>query len=103
MPRKPDPDFDALVKVTNANVNMERGRLNITLQAIRAAWQQEGGLPEDLPTEIENRANAYRALWPTMALTPTALAVHWKRVIVEGSKASPQEQAMDELKKENQE
>jgi len=105
MPRKADPDFDQLERVTNSNREMERGRLNTALRAIRVAWQKEGGRPEDLADEIPRRAEMYRTLWPEMALTPTALAVHWGRVAAEVSrtKKSPQEQALDELRKESKE
>ena len=83
MTRKPDPDFDALVEVTNANIASDRGGLNTALKAIKHAWHDEGGRPEDLAAEIPLRAAAYRKLWPSMSLTPTALAVHWKRVMAE--------------------
>lgn len=102
MPRKRDLAWEALVEVTSANEAMERGRLNTSLKAIRVAWESEGGLPEDLHLEIPRRAQAYRAMWPQMALTPTALAVHWKRVVAQreiipkGSKS-----LIDEMRKEN--
>ena len=103
MPRKADPDFDALVNVTHANVAMERGRLNIALKAIKVAWENEGGLPDGLAAEIGLRAEAYRNLWPGMALTPTALAVHWSRVIAEAShKGKTPQKALDELRKEKE-
>lgn len=97
MIRQPDPAFEALERVTRANREMERGKLNKALKAIRFAWQQEGGLPEDLPWEIELRADAYRRKWPGLTLTPTALATHWFRVVEQ----TPQQQALDELRKEN--
>lgn len=102
MTRRPDPAFDALVEATRANVEMERGRLNAALKAIRIAWQREGGLPEDLPREIPLRAKAYKLAMPKMMLTPTALAVHWSRVIEESSSKTAQEQAMEELRKESE-
>lgn len=101
MARKPDLAWEALVAVTHANEAMERGRLNTALKAIRTAWETEGGLPEDLPEEIPRRANAYRELWPQMALTPTALAVHWKRVMGERSVSRPGSQTLiDKMKGE---
>lgn len=102
MPRRPDPAFDALVEATRANVEMERGRVNTALKAIRIAWQREGGLPQDLPREIGLRAIAYKQAMPKMMLTPTALAVHWSRVVEEGNSKTPQEQALDELRKESE-
>lgn len=102
MPRRPDPDFDALAEATKANIAMERGRLNTALKAIKIAWQREGGLPEDLAREIPLRAKAYKKAMPKMMLTPTALAVHWSRVIEESTSKTPQEQAMEELRKESE-
>jgi hypothetical protein len=101
VPRERDLDFEALVKVTNANVAMERGRLNTALAAIKVAWQSEGGRPEDLAQEIILRGDAYREVWPKMTITPTALAVHWHRVMAElAQRKSPQQRALDELRKE---
>lgn len=105
MPRAPDLDFEVLERVTNANRDVERGKLNAALKAIRGAWEREGGLPEDLHEEIPRRAEAYRLLWPEMVLTPTALSSHWSRVAAERARLakakSPQEQALDELRKES--
>ena len=98
MPREPDLAFEALVEVTHSVVEMERGQLNVALKAIRGAWEREGGLPEDLPKEIAVRADAYRSMWPTLTLTPTALARHWHRVIAQ--KRTPQQRAIDELRRE---
>lgn len=101
MPRAKDLAWEALVEVTNANEAMERGRLNTALKAIKHAWHTEGGRPEDLAEEIPRRAQAYRTLWPGMSLTPTALAVHWKRVMAE--QANQQQGArklIDEMKEE---
>lgn len=77
---------------------MERGKLNAALKAIREAWELEGGLPEDLPREIELRAKAYETMWPMLTLTPTALARHWYRVVAK--KRTPQQQALDDLRNE---
>jgi hypothetical protein len=100
--RPPDLAFEALVRVTHANEHMERGRLNAALKGIRACWQDEGGLPEDLPQEIERRADAYQAKWPTLTLTPMALATHWVRVVAQrpGVTKSPAQEALDRLKGE---
>lgn len=102
MPSKRQPDYawETLVRVTHANAAAERGKLNAALKAIKAAWHTEGGLPEDLPKEIELRADAYYRMWPEMTLTPNALAVHWLRVAANRARKSPQEQAIDELRKE---
>lgn len=78
-----DKDWEALVRVTHANEAMERGRLNTALKAIKSAWAEEGGIPADLHEEIPRRAQAYHEMWPQMTLTPTALAVHWKRVVAQ--------------------
>lgn len=83
MARKPDLAFEALERVTHANRMAERGKLNSALAAIRYAWEQEGGLPEDLHEEIPRRAQAYHEMWPGITLTPTALASHWKRVVAQ--------------------
>jgi hypothetical protein len=100
MSREPDEAWEALVRVTNANPEMERGRLNIALKAIRICWEREGGLPAGLPAEIELRAEAYRNKWPSLTLTPTALATHWFRVVAERPGGSKQEQAIERLRRE---
>ena len=86
--------------MTNANEAMERGRLNTSLKAIKIAWHEEGGTPDDLHEEIPRRAEAYRKMWPSMALTPTALAVHWKRVIAQAPKGT--KGMIDELRREGE-
>lgn len=101
MARAPDLAFEALVRATNAVVEMERGKINVALKAIRSAWEREGGMPEDLPKEIELRADAYRNMWPMLTLTPTALATHWYRVMTQRQPTkTSQQQAIDELKGE---
>lgn len=100
MSRQPDLAWEALVRVTNANEEMERGRLNTALRAIKIAWEKEGGLLEDLPREIELRADSYHAMWPMLTLTPTALATHWYRVVAQRQDKTPQQRAIDELRKE---
>lgn len=99
MTRAPDLAFEALERVTHANRMMERGKLNTALAAIRYAWENEGGLPEDLPREIELRADAYRVMWPMLTLTPTALATHWYRVVAQRETKTQQQKAIDELRK----
>lgn len=104
MPREPDLAFEALEAATFSNRHIERGKINIALAAIRAAWQDEGGLPEDLPDEIHRRAAAYQSKWPMLTITPTALASHWKRVIGQqhGSAKTAQQQALDDLRRETE-
>lgn len=100
--RERDLAWEALVRETHANPAMGRGMINAALKAIRAAWELEGGLPDDLHEEIVRRADAYRIMWPTMSLTPTALAVHWHRVIAQRAPArTPQQQAFDAARERN--
>lgn len=99
--RKRDLAFEALVEATLSIPEMERGKINRALAAIRAAWQREGGLEEDLPEEIHRRAQAYRSAWPTLTITATALATHWYRVVAQqGNTRTAQQQALDELRGE---
>ena len=99
-PRQRDLAFETLVSVTKSNVAMERGKLNAALAAIKEAWHNEGGMPADLPREIELRAQAYRRVMPKMMLTSTSLASHWHRVMDGESTKSAQQQIIDELKGE---
>jgi hypothetical protein len=81
--REPDLAWDALVAVTNANPSEERGALNRALAQIReqtAELDVDGG---ELAIIIRSRAEEYRAVWPAVALTASALAKHWERVPVE--------------------
>lgn len=83
MAREPDLAWDALVEVTNANVSEERGALNRALAQIREQTSEleiDGG---ELAIIIRQRATIYRDVWPTVALTASALAKHWERVPVE--------------------
>lgn len=98
--RRTDLAFEALARVTHANPEIERGKLNKALKGIRWAWAEEGGLEADLPAEIELRAVAYQNMFPNMPLTPIPLAAHWLRVIAQAKTRSPQQQAIDELRKE---
>lgn len=94
-----DLAWEALVRETKANPAMERGALNKALKAIREAYRSEGLLEEDLPGEIHTRAIAYRRVFPNAALTPTALAKHWFRVMDVGDPVTPQQQAIDALRR----
>jgi hypothetical protein len=98
--RKRDLDFETLVEVTNTNIAIGRGKVNVALAAIKVAWQSEGGRPEDLHKEIRLRAAAYREVWPTLTLTPTALAVHWKRVAAERTQKRGSKGIIDEMRRE---
>ena len=78
MPR--DYTYEALAEVTSTDQGIGRGQLNAALRDIRA---QEPELASDsflLSDEIHNRARMYRAMFPEVALTPTALSKHWLRV-----------------------
>ena len=77
-----DYGFEALAEVTNTDWNTGRGELNAALKSIR---EQVPEIEDSylLGAEIHDRAKLYRALWPDMSLTPTALAKHWKRVVEE--------------------
>lgn len=100
-PRPRDLAFEVLVEVTHTNLAIGRGKVNVALAAIRVAWQEEGGHPDDLHKEIRLRAAAYREMWPRITLTPTALAVHWKRVAAERSMRKGTKGIIDEMRKEN--
>jgi uncharacterized protein with PIN domain len=89
MSRPPDHSFEALVAATSATVSAERGALNAALKVIRNAEPELED--EDLALLIKLRADAYRRAFPEMALTPTALAKHWDRVLQEAPKPTYQE------------
>ena len=74
-------DFEALAEVTGTDWTAGRGELNAALKSIRA--QSEVTDSYLLSAEIHERAKMYRALFPNVALTPSALAKHWKRVFEE--------------------
>lgn len=89
--------FDALAEETRADVDAEGSRIAKALQRIRQLAARDLGLAlsDDLrelspaacetmiATEIRNRARAYRAKWPDIDLTPSALAHNWTRVTVQ--------------------
>ena len=80
---KQDLAWEAIVKATRANPAFERGRIATALSAIRECCQLDGIPEEDVPGEIELRAQYYREKWPHLDITPTALARHWYRVLPE--------------------
>lgn len=96
--RERDLAWEALVKETASNPAMERGALNVALKAIREAAFTEGLMEEGLPTEIALRAQAYRETFPGLALTPTALAKHWFRVMVKPEARNAQQAALERLR-----
>jgi hypothetical protein len=81
-----DLSFETLVEVTSATVSSERGALNSALKQIREASPDLDDA--DLAVLIRMKATQYRAAYPSVALTPTALAKHWGRVEVEQPKAA---------------
>lgn len=100
MARERDLAWEALVRATRANPAMERGALNAALAAIKEAAQVEGLHPDELPAEIERRAEAYQSgAFQGLTLTPTALAKHWFRVLVRPDGRSASERALDEVRR----
>lgn len=98
-----DLSWEALVRETNANPHMERGKLNAALKGIRSAAFSEGLHEDSIPEEIRLRAQAYRERWPQLTLTPNALAVHWFRVIAPVAEAKTKTQsALEELRRERE-
>jgi len=88
------------VEETRANPYYERGAINKALQGIRAAAFHEGLLEEDVHVEIRLRAEMYRDRWPTVELTPGALAKHWYRVAAPRDRQTEQQRTLERLKRE---
>ena len=86
MPR--DYAYEALAEVTSTDQGIGRGQLNAALKQIR---EQEPELHDSylLSAEIHERAKMYRALWPEISLTPSALSKHWMRVKAETKPRAP--------------
>ena len=79
--REPDLAFEALAEVTNTDWDTGRGELNKALRLIKAESGLEGYA---LAMAIRRNGLKYRRLFSDeVALTPTALAKHWKRVEAE--------------------
>lgn len=80
-----DYAFEALAEVTASDPAVARGQLNAALRDIR---KQTPELDDSylLSAEIHERAKMYLAVWPEVALTPTALSKHWLRLPDEFSK-----------------
>lgn len=89
MPER-DLSFEALAEETGSTISSERGALNKALKEIREASPDLDDA--DLATVIRIKAGQYRKTFPTMALTPTALAKHWMRVEVEQPKPTYREE-----------
>ena len=74
--------WEAMVEVTGANPDEERGAINAALKAIR---KLEPELAVDnylLSVEIHERAKLYHeTMGEGVVLTPSALAKHWVRVL----------------------
>ena len=70
--------YEALAEVTATDWETGRGQLNAALKLIRAECEIEDDYL--LSVEIHERAKMYRVVFENAALTPTALAKHWKRV-----------------------
>jgi hypothetical protein len=91
--RQRNVSWDTLVEVTGANEDFSDGRIAKALQGIRAAAQKEGLVEdEQIALEIRRRAQKYRECFPMCALTPTALASNWIRVMVQPLGAMSQQQ-----------
>lgn len=86
--RPRDHAFEALAEVTAADPAVARGELNAALRDIRKQMPDLAPVNESylLGAEIHERAKMYRAVFPSTALTPTALAKHWTRVKEESAK-----------------
>lgn len=90
MSRPRNLSWDALVEVTGANPDFSDGRIAAALKGIRAAALREGLVEdEQVALEIRRRAAKYQECFPLCSLTPTALASHWIRVMVQPSPQAP--------------
>lgn len=88
-PRRRDVAWEAMVAACGCDPHLERGRINQALRTLRShpdyvrvvtndGWDAADAM---LAREIPVRADLYRQRWPTMELTPTALATNWARVV----------------------
>jgi hypothetical protein len=77
-----DYAYEALAEVTACDQEVARGQLNAALRDIRAQEPALASIEDSylLSAEIYDRGKMYRAMFPDIALTPNALAKHWKRV-----------------------
>jgi hypothetical protein len=74
--RQPDPLFEALVECVYGKpysdvelTRSERGRVNEAVRQLREIGADA--------TAVREKASLYRARWPGVELTPTALVKHW--------------------------
>lgn len=88
MGRRRDYAFEALAEVTAADPEVARGELNAALRDIRKMESEVADVDNSylLADLIHARAKMYRAVFPNVALTPTALSKHWLRVLEENTK-----------------
>lgn len=74
--RKPDPIFDAVIDACGLDpaqlTTSARGAINKACGDLRKV--------SATPALIAERAAAFRSTWPTMSLTPTALAKNWAQL-----------------------
>lgn len=82
--------WDALVSSTSADEVAEKGRIAKALKTIREivvrdSSEQTFETAQNgewwIARQITARAGLYRRRWPTVELTPTALAANWSRVM----------------------
>jgi hypothetical protein len=86
--RERDEAWEMLVRVTRANPDFERGQLNVALKSIRTCCANDGIPPNDVAATIELHARYYHETFAGCALTPTALARHWYRVVPQQQQGS---------------
>jgi hypothetical protein len=84
--------WDELVRVTNADERLEKGKIARALKVIRAVvvadhhartFVDPAHGEAFIAREIRSRGAHYRRRWPTIELTPTALAANWSRVVTD--------------------
>ena len=87
MARQRDYAYEALAEVTASDPEVARGELNAALRDIRKMEPEVAEIGDSylLGDVIHGRAKMYRAVFESAALTPTALAKHWLRVLEEFS------------------
>ena len=90
--RPTDHAWDALVEVTGANPEHERGALNRSLSLIKEETAELAVTGEELATMIRYQATLYREVFPTMPLTAPALAKWWGRLQDESERLRALEQ-----------
>lgn len=113
--RIPNPAYEALVAVTNADRDLEGTLIGKALSQIRMAWERDTGCTlgryakdeqdpqwDMLAAEIRARAVLYQRRWRGVELTPMALARNWTRVTVRQATGRVDFDAMkDEARREH--